>query len=148
MVANGSKTVFFTVNFFQRSQNLWRSVGIALKIAPFERSWNSESEYISKKILTPKKIYFFRDRKKKLGNFWEIFQKWKSRKFSMKIIWFFIEKCWLSSFLKNFRKIFNSVFRSRKKIIFSELKYFFGHSFDAEKVDLSIGGIFRLIGDV
>ena len=37
---------------------------------------------------------------------------------------------------------------SKKIILFSELKKKLRYSFDAEKVDLSIGGIFRLIGDV
>ena len=61
MVAKG---VLKSVNFFQRSQTAWRSAGIALKIAPFERACNSESEYISEIFSnSDKKIFFSRSQK-------------------------------------------------------------------------------------
>ena len=52
--------------------------------------------------------------------------------------------------VKNFddKKKIEFFFIIEKKYFFSELKKILRYSFDAEKVDLSIGGIFRLIGDV
>ena len=44
-----------------------------------------------------------------------------------------------------FKKISKSKTFDRKKIYFLELTIFFVNSFDAEKADLSIGGIFRAI---
>ena len=45
-------------------------------------------------------------------------------------------------------KIFSKINFTPKQFFFSELKKKLRYSFDAERVDLSIGGIFRLIGDL
>ena len=96
---------------------------------------------IQKKIQLQKKYIFF-DEKNLKKNVWEKFSKNVDFFFEIEILHEKNLKMYDEKKSQKFSKYF---FARKKNIFFSELNFFLRYSFDAEILDLSIGGIFRAI---